>query len=236
MFKLSLFCTILLCLLTLGSYAQDDWIPGTYHDANGGSATGFIRPLPHGPIKNEACIEFKPDKKSEAQIFSASALQSIIMGRDSFVVAEAPQTSEWDNYLDFVRVVFDDDNDDMKLYMFQGSVPGRGGVHPEFGVGLGAAFGGGRGGFGYGLGGGISIPIGGGGGGRVMGIYYYGNNTAHMKQLTSVNFVDIMSQMLGDEPEIVGQLHDNKYSLKNIDKLMRNYDKLRSADQSKNQK
>jgi len=228
---------LLCCLLTIGAYAQDDWQPGTYHDVNGATATGLIRPLKHGPIKNEASIEFKANKNAEPLIFTASGLQSIVMGRDSFVVAAAPETSDWDNELDFVCVVFDDDADDMKLYMFQGSAPSNGGgARSGFSIGLGAGFGSYGRNVGIGAGGGVEIPIGGSSRGNHRGgmaTYYYGSNTAHMKPLTDVNFVDIMSQMLGDEPEIVTQLHDNKYSLKNIDKLMRNYDKLRNAEQAK---
>ena len=174
-------------------------------------------------IADEAFIEYKPNDKANSIKISASELSSFVMGRDSFIVAVAPRMGVWSKYeLDFVKVVVDADP---KLYMFRGKVNGGGGVQPDVGIGVGGGFGTGGGGFGMGLGGGISIPL---GGSTVTG-YYYGANTAVMKQLTPANFIDVMSEILGDEPEIVDQLHQNKYNLRNIDKLINNYYKAQAA-------
>jgi len=43
-----------------------------------------------------------------------------------------------------------------------------------------------------------------------------------------------MSEILGDEPEIVDQLHQNRYGLGNIDKLIANYNKLQAAHGAQN--
>lgn len=214
-------------MLTVVSAKSQGWQHGSFIDTKGNKETGLIRRTNKQPIKDEAAIEFKDDSKANPYILSASDLKAIVIGRDSFIVAAAPQIADWRNYIDFVKVAFDDDPD-IKLFVFEGSTGsgGGGGIHPEVGIGAGTGFGGYGGGLGGGVDGGIAIPIGGGGRGRRNKvIYYYGANTAQMKPLTENNFVDIMSQMLGDEPDIVDALHQNKYTLVNINKLIADYRK-----------
>jgi hypothetical protein len=219
---------ILFFMLVCVSAKSQGWQSGSFIDTKGNQETGLIRRTNRQPVKDEAAIEFRNDKNNQHFTISASDLKSVVIGRDSFVVAEAPQTSDWKNYLDFVKVVFDED-DEMKIYAFQGySERGGGGkIIPEFGVGVGGGVGTGGGGFGAGVGGGVAIPIGGGGGrgNSYQSIYYYGDNTAHMRVLTSANFVDIMSQIMGDEADIVDALQQNKYNIGNINKLIYDYKK-----------
>lgn len=221
-------------MLAVVSAKSQGWQQGSFIDTKGNKETGLIRRTGKQPIKDEAAIEFKDDSKANPYTLSASDLKALIIGRDSFVVAAAPQTSDWRNYLDFVKVAFDDDPD-MKLYVFQGYAGhgaggiGGSGIHPEVGVGAGTGIGGYGGGVGAGVGGGIAIPIGGGHGGSNKVIYYYGANTAQMKPLTETTFVDVMSEMLGDAPDIVDALHQNKYNLGNINKLIADYRKAVAA-------
>ena len=217
-------------MLVVVSAKSQGWQPGAFIDTKGNKETGLIRRSGKQPIKDEAAIEFKNDSKSNPYTLSASDLKAIIIGRDSFVVAAAPQTSDWRNYLDFVKVAFDDDPD-MKLYVFQGSTSGGGGgIHPAVGVGAGTGFGGYGGGVGGGVAGGIEVPIGGSGhGGSNKVIYYYGANTAQMKPLTEATFIDVMSEMLGDAPDIVDALHQNKYKPGDINKLIADYHKAIAA-------
>jgi len=211
--------TLLCCATCISkSYAQK-WQQGYFYDVKGNKETGFIwaRPGGRGPIKDEAFIEFKGTNKENPYKLSASDLSSFVVGRDSFVVAAEPQTSNWQYAMDFVKVALDED---IKLYLFRGEGNGGisgSGIQPAFEGGIG----GGTGGYGGGVGAGISIPIGHGGhsgGNRIA--YYYGANTAEMKELTPFNFVDIMSDMMGDEPDIADAIRNNKYSLGNIDKLI----------------
>jgi len=217
---------IILSFLLVGISAKaQTWVPGAYYDVKNNKSVGLIKMKMSGahPVPDEAFIEYKPNDKANSIKISASELSSFVMGRDSFIVAVAP----WSKYeLDFVKVVVDADP---KLYMFRGKVSG-GGVQPDVGIGVGGGFGTGGGGFGMGLGGGISIPL---GGSTITG-YYYGANTAVMKQLIPANFIDVMSEILGDEPEIVDQLHQNKYNLRNIDKLIANYYKAQAAHGAQN--
>lgn len=228
MFKFNITCFIVFIWLSCVNYARaQKWQPGYFYDIKGNKETGLIRlkPSGKGPIKDEAFIEFKDNSKENPFKLSASDLRSFVVGRDSFVVAAEPQTANWQYGFDFVKVVLDED---VKLYYFRGDGgSGGGGIQPGFEGGIG----GGTGGYGGGIGAGISIPIGrGGGGGGNRVVYYYGPNTANMKELTPLNFVDIMSDIMGDEPDIVDALHDNKYNLNNINKLIADFEKAKAAN------
>ena len=200
------------------------WQPGHFTDIKGNIDNGLIRvnPSGRGPIKNEGFIEFKENNKASSFKLSASDLKSFVAGRDSFVVASAPRNGAWSkNELDFVKVEL---NEDIKLYVAKtGKSGGSGfGFAPEVGAGIGT------GGFGGGFGGGISIPI--GGGGRERSIYYYGPNTAEMKQLNNMNFDDVMTDIMGDYPDVVNKIHEKVYVLANIDKLIAYYKQVKATE------
>lgn len=222
---------ILFFMLIAVSAKSQKWQQGYFYDIKGNKEAGFIRVDPRGrePIKDEAFIEFKDDKKDNPFKLSASDLRSFVIGRDSFVVAAEPQTSNWRYGIDFVKVALDED---IKLYVFKGDGSGGiagSGIQPGFEGGIG----GGTGGYGGGFGAGISIPIGHGGhsgGNRIA--YYYGANTAEMKELTPINFVDIMSDMMGDEPDIADAIRNNKYNLNNIDKLIADFKQAKASHSS----
>jgi len=216
---------IILCLMLLCATAKSQsWQPGYFYDVKGTKSTGFIRidPRGKGPIKGEGFIEYKEDEKAESIKLSASDLRSFVAGRDSFIVAVAPATG-WAKYdLDFVRVAVDAP---LRLFEARGSAGDGGGSGVGFspGIGIGMGGGGGTGGFGGGVGGGISIPIGHGGGGRGKGgkaMYYYGANTASMKPITSENFIDVMTEIMGDEPDVVEKIQAKKYGLRDMEKLL----------------
>jgi hypothetical protein len=225
MSKVNITCFFILSILFFATNAQaQKWQPGYFYDSKGNKETGLIRAKPSGkpPIKDEAFIEFKENEKENPFKLSAGDIRSFVIGRDSFVVASEPMTSHWQYGVDFVKVVLDED---VKLYVF------RGGGHSGIGIqpGIEGGIGGGTGGYGGGLGAGISIPIGHGGGGGSKIVYYYGPSTANMKELTPLNFVDIMSDIMGDEPDVVDAIHDNKYNLGNIDKLIALFEKAKAS-------
>ena len=129
--------------------------------------------------------------------------------------------------LDFVQVVVDADT---KLYATRGAGSGSGTgskVHLSPGFGLSTG-----GGYGSSYGGGLGISLGGGNGGggnKGKATYYFGSTTATMQHLTNENFVDIMSDIMGDEPEVVEQIRANKFALGNIDKLISYFNKVRAS-------
>jgi hypothetical protein len=219
------FLTIIIIAMVGISANAQKWLPGHFTDAKGNKEAGFIRvnPAARGPMPDEGFIEFREDSKANSFNLSASEIQSFVIGRDSFVVAHAPQGEMWaKKEFDFVKVAL---NEDIKLYAARGGSGGGGhGVvfEPEIGVGAGVGTGGYGSGVGAGVGGGIGIPIGGGGGGEERGktTWYYGENTAGMKSLNDLNFEDVMTDVMGDEPDVVDKIHAKVYVLANIDRLI----------------
>jgi hypothetical protein len=211
-----------LLLAAISSEAQK-WQPGYFYDVKGSKVTGLIRLYPsgRGPVKDEAFVEYREDAKASTIKLSASDLRSFTVARDSFVVAANGGWSPFE--LDFVRVAL---NTPLRLYQAQGYGGGGGsgiGIGPEIGAGIGT------GGFGGGFGGGISIPIGGGRKGPKSSIYFYGSNTANMKPIDNQNFVDIMSEVMADEPDAVEQIKLNKYNLGSMEKLIAYFNKLQDS-------
>ena len=220
-----LFATMvaLLIITTLPANAQK-WQPGRFTDVKGVKVSGFVRTNPggSGPIKNEGFIEFKSDEKANPYKLSASDLISFVAGKDSFVVAHAPGNETWaKNDYDFVRVVI---NVPTKIYATRGAGSGGGGLHLSPGVGIGT------GSYGSQYGGGLGISFGGGGGGKKSKmIYYYGGSTSTMQRITNENFIDVMSEVMGDEPEVVDRIRNNLYNLGSMDKLIDYFKKVKAS-------
>ncbi|RYU91525.1 hypothetical protein EWM62_06185 [Mucilaginibacter terrigena] len=221
---------MVLCMLVTSSTANaQKWLPGYFIDVKGVKTDGFIHPNPggRGPIKDEGFIEFKDEEKSTPYYLSTSDLQSFVAGKDSFVVAHAPGNETWaKKEFDFVRVAV---NEEIKIYATRGAGSGGGGkkvqVSPSMGIGTGT--------YGTSYGGGVGINIGGGGGGsnNTKLSYYYGSNTAKMQHLTHENFTDIMSEVMADEPEVVEQIRNDRYSLGSIEKLIAYFYKVKASHQ-----
>jgi len=223
----------LVLLLTLASNTvkAQKWLPGYFVDVKGVRTTGYIHPNPggRGPFRDEGFIEFKDEEHSTPYYLSTSDLQSFVAGRDSFVVAHAPGNETWaKKEFDFVRVVIDEPT---KIYATRGAGSGGSGggkkvqVSPELGIGAGS--------YGTSYGGGVGISIGGGGGGGNNNklSYYYGSSTATMQHLTRENFIDVMSEVMADEPEVVEQIRANHFGIGNIEKLVAYFNKVRDSHQ-----
>ena len=216
-------------MLIAVSAKSQKWQAGSFTDVKGNKVNGLIRenPTNKGPIKDEGYIEFKDDGKTNPYKLSASDLRSFMIGRDSFVVAHAPGNSNWSKKeLDFVKVALDEET---KLYVANVGTGGRGGrgvgVSPEFGGGIGTG--------GYsGVGGGVAVDLGGigsGGHGKVVTTYYYGANTATMQQLTPMNFKDVMSDVMGDEPDVVDKIQTGQFNIFTVDKLIAYFKQVKAA-------
>lgn len=214
-------------MLVAISAKSQKWQPGSFTDIKGNKVTGLIRENPSnkGPIRDEGFIEFKDDSKTNPYKLSASDLKSFTIGKDSFVVAHAPGNSNWSKKeLDFVMVALDEET---KLYVANVATGGGGGggsrISPEFGGGIGTG--------GYsGFGGGVGINLGGGGGkGKVITTYYYGSNTATMQQLTPINFKDVMSDIMGDEPDVVDKIQSGQFNIYNADKLIAYFKQVKAS-------
>jgi len=215
---------LLLSLLSISAIAQK-WQEGYFYDKRGAKNSGYIKQNPSGkgPIKNEAFIEFKEYEKDKPMKLSASDMKSYVVGRDSFVVAVS-LTDDWaSEQMDFIRVAI---NAPLKLYMARvGNITHQKAVQvsPTLSTGYGS------GGMGGGLGGGLSINLGGNrGGGGTRIAYFYGESTNGMKAITEENFVDVMIEIMGDEPAAVEQLRTGKVPLKDIEKIIAYYHNLQA--------
>ena len=198
--------------------------PGYYYDINGQKVEGLIRSgTGKKPIGGEGYITFKEDEKAEKQNLSASMIHGFVIGTDSFTVAHAPRQGNWSaNELDFVEVMI---NAPLKLYAINssgGGGGGRSGLSPGIGFGMG-------GGLGIGTGLGLSLGSGafGGGGGHI--VYYYGSDTGTITEIKKQNFVEVMSEVMDDEPQTVEDIKNKKYKFGDMDKLVDYYNKQHTA-------
>ncbi|WP_295768413.1 hypothetical protein [uncultured Mucilaginibacter sp.] len=219
---------ILFLMLGYVSAFSQKWQPGYFYDTKGNKVIGFIQPgqSGKGPIKNEGFIFYKENAKANEIKLSASDIKYFVMGRDSFIVAHPPSYETWPKAeIDFVKVELDEP---LKLYTYYGGSNGSGGgfkVSPSFSGGIGT------GGFGgYGGGGvGISLGSGGGRGGSKGATYYFGESVSGMSQVTPMNFVDVMTDIMADEPQAVEAIQQGKFNITKMEGLIKYYNALKSA-------
>ncbi len=207
-----------LLYFTHDSIAQGKkFVPGYFVDTKGNRMTGLIQAKPSGkgPVNGQAFIAFKEDEKANKIELSTSDLRYFVAGKDSFVVAAAPMNADWSkNEIDFLQVLADEP---LKVYLLRGT--GRGG---GFGIspGISAGIGGGR--FGSYGGAGVGISFG-GQAGRAKATYFVGGSPSELSQITPDNFIDVMSDVMADEPQVVQQIQGGKYSLNKMDALLAYY-------------
>ncbi len=215
------------CQVSIG-YAQK-WQPGYFFDIKGNKVPGLIQTNPggKGPVKGEGFIIYKDNPKANEIKLSAGEIKYFVAGQDSFIVAHPPSYETWPKGdIDFVKVELDEP---LKLYTYNGSA-GKGGS----GFKLAPSFSGGFGTGGYG-GGGVGISLGGGGngGGYARGAtYYYGTSGGDMSQVTPMNFVDVMTDIMADEPQVAEAIQQGKFSLNKMDNLLNYYRKLKATHQN----
>ncbi|WP_214653076.1 hypothetical protein [Mucilaginibacter segetis] len=210
-------------MLIVVSAKSQKWQPGYFIDVKGNKSTGLIHTDPHGkgPIKNEGFIEYKEDKKAKTIELSTSDLRCFVAGQDSFVVAHAPGNETWGkNEFDFVRIAV---AGPLNIYAANGGGSKGSGIHVSPGFGLSTG-----GGYGTSYGGGLGISFG-GGGKRSKTSYYFGSNTADMVHLNDDNFIDVMSEVMADEPEVVERIRAGQYNLGNMEKLITYFKKKKES-------
>jgi hypothetical protein len=221
----NLFLAAIVVLIAINAHAQGltgKFQQGYYYDINGQKVEGYIRTgTGKKLVEHEGYITFKEEDKAPKQNLSASMIHGFVIGRDSFIVASAPRVGSWSkNDLDFMQVVI---NSPLKLYSINASGGGGGGLQPSVGLGIG---GGSVGGIGTGLG--LSLGSGMFGGGNHT-VYYAGSDTGSMTEVKKQNFVDIMSEVMADEPEAVDKIKAKKYDLGDMEKLIKYYNELHNA-------
>jgi len=213
---------ILLGLTFISSVAcAQKWQPGYFFDTKGNKVPGLIKTgqSGKGPIKNEGFIIYKDNAKANEIKLSASDIKYYVTGKDSFIVAHPPSYETWPKAeIDFVKVELDEP---LKLYAYRGGSSGGGfRVSPSFAGGIGTG--------GYG-GGGIGINLGSGGGGSTRVTYYFGSSVSDMSQITPMNFVDAMSDIMGDEPQAVEAIQRGKFHVNKMEALINYYQQLKAS-------
>jgi hypothetical protein len=217
--------SILLALIlsTSATFAQK-WQPGYFYDTKGNKVSGLIQSKPggKGPVKNEGFITYKDNPKANEIKLSASDIRYFVAGKDSFIVAHPPAYEVWPKGdLDFVKVELDEP---LKLYTYGGSSGGGGGfrVSPSFSGGIGTG--------GYAGGGiGINLGSGGNGGGSSRITYYFGTGVGDMSQVTPMNFVDVMADIMVDEPQAVEAIQQGKFNITKMQGLINYYRQLKTS-------
>jgi len=203
----------------------NQWDDGYFYDSSGKKVIGQIavNPSGRGPENNEGFILFRKDKGEEKEKLTASMVRSFVAGKDSFTVAHAPRSGAWTGRsIDFVKVLV---NEPLKLYATTGDSRNGGGMGP----GIRPSFGIGGGSFGTGMGGGLGINLGGGRGGKGKSAYFYGDNPNNLTELRKDNFIEVMSEIMASEPEIVEKIKNKKYKYGNMDELVLDFYKLKDA-------
>ncbi|CAM3832281.1 hypothetical protein MUGA111182_12200 [Mucilaginibacter galii] len=218
--------SLIICFITLTSAAfAQKWQPGYFYDIKGNQVPGLIQHNPggKGPIKNEGFIIYKDNPKANEIKLSASDIKYYVIGKDSFIVAHPPSYEVWPKGdLDFVKVELDEP---LKLYTYGSSSGGGGGfrVSPSFSGGFGT---GGYGGAGVG----INLGSGGGGGGRSSRVtYYFGTGVGDMSQVTPMNFIDVMTDIMADEPQAVEAIQQGKFNITKMLGLVNYYKQLKTS-------
>lgn len=213
------------CLLLFSTaVSAQKWQPGYFYDIKDNKVSGLIQQgqSGKGPVKNEGFIIYKENNKANEIKLSARDIKYYVMGKDSFIVAHPPSYETWPKAeIDFVKVELDEP---LKLYVYYGGSSGSGGgfrVSPSFSGGIGTG--------GYG-GGGVGISLGGGGGGNggTRGAtYYFGESVSSMSQVTPMNFVDVMTDIMADEPQAVDAIQGGKFNISKIEGLVKYYRALK---------
>lgn len=217
--------SFLFVLIAFSASAQlglNQWDDGYFYDANGSKFIGqiVVSPSGRGPQNNEGFILYRKDKGEQKEPLSASMIRSFVAGKDSFTVAHAPRSEKWTGKsIDFVKVLV---NEPLKLYATMGGGGGASpGISPSFGIGGGS--------FGSGVGGGLGINLGGGRGGKGKSAYYYGDNPNGLTELNRDNFIQVMSEIMVSQPEIVEKIKNKKYRYGQMDQLILDFYKLKEA-------
>jgi hypothetical protein len=173
------FLMILLAVISLNCKAQpfSKLHAGCYYDTTGTKFSGFVTQA------NDDHIWYKPNKKDDKVRIPASAMNSFVIGADSFVVSKSPLLAN----IPFLQVMV---NGPAKLYLSKPN-PNAANVGMAFGA----------------IGGAISGAV----NARKNYGYYFGDTAHELTRLFSKNFIDAMSKVMANKPAVVKKIKDKTY-------------------------
>ena len=202
------FLFVLFILLNaLPSHAQlfgKKWADGKLYHVSGEVFTGQIYWTP--PQKSSYNqtgdgILYRRDKSEEEIPIPASKIVSFTMGADSFVVSHDVNLTN----TPFLIVML---NTPTKIY--------KSSTHKQ-GVPMMLGTGGGSGPVSLGIGLGTMV------GGGTRKTYYYGANADNLTKLEKKQFMEVMSNVMADKPEVVAKIKDKTFKYGDLEELLEYY-------------
>ncbi|MCQ6959418.1 hypothetical protein [Mucilaginibacter aquariorum] len=190
-------------LTTNAQGPQRKWYAGTLYHTSGEIFDGLISWTPprKGEYEDGDQVLYRADEKSEVFPIPYYKINSFVMGNDSIVVSH--------NVLfknsPFMTVVLDNPT---KLYtnkIMKNGFPlmiNTGGFTGNVGMGVG-----------------VGTSVGGG----VKTTYYYGISPDKVTKLEKKQFIEVMSTILADKPDVVAKIKDKTFRYGDMDDLINYY-------------
>ena len=203
----SLIVIFLIFISTLSASAQlfgKKWVDGKLYHISGEVFTGQISwspPQKSGYREDGDEIYYRNNPESERIPIPAEKIVSFTMGNDSFVVSHNQDLRN----TPFLNVRL---NTSIKIYT---SLTYRQGLP------LMLATGGGGGAVGVAIAGTTTI------GGGTRKTYYYGTDADNVTKLDKKKFLEVMSNVMADKPEVVAKIQDKTFKYGDLDDLITFY-------------
>ncbi|MBB5394890.1 hypothetical protein [Mucilaginibacter sp. AK015] len=202
--KITLILFILAGWLTAnGQGPQRKWFEGTVYHTSGEIFDGLIswQPPHKGEYADGDQILYTANEHSEVFPIPYYKIKSFVMGADSFVVSH--------NVLfknnPFMIVSLDNPTKLFTLKTAKNGFPlilNTGGGGGNFGVGVG-----------------IATTVGGG----TRTTYYYGTNKDNVAKLEKKQFIEVMSNIMADKPDVVAKIKDKTFRYGDMEDLLTYY-------------
>ncbi|RCH55276.1 hypothetical protein DJ568_08825 [Mucilaginibacter hurinus] len=179
------------------------WKDGYYYDTTFTKVSGQIK-------SSEKFIWFKRDKKADKIKIPAYSMNSYVTGADSFIVSRMPEMAD----IPIIKVLIDNP---VKLYTAKKTAKiGWGSVLAGVAIGVGS-----------GVATGVTVMPSFGGGKDIYYLYGYGPES--LQSLTRKNFIEVMSGIMSDKPEIVERIKDKRMNINNVHEWVEFYHKEKAA-------
>lgn len=201
--KVVLLLIIIVSTLAAKAQPQRKWFEGTLYHTSGEIFDGLISWAPphKGEYEDGDRILYCADEKSEVFPIPYYKIKSFVMGADSFVVSR--------NVLfknsPFMIVSVDNAT---KLFTVKTAKNGfpliinTGGFTGNVGMGVG-----------------VGTTVGGG----TRTTYYYGTTQDNVTKLEKKEFIDVMSNVMADKPEVVAKIKDKTFRYGDMEDLLTYY-------------
>ncbi|OKS87111.1 hypothetical protein [Mucilaginibacter polytrichastri] len=199
-----LFCIFSVTSTTKAQVFGRNWTKGSYYDTLGNKTTGLIAwQRPEKMSKDSGdYIYYKTEKNSDKIKIPTFRVSSFTMGTDSFTISHHKALY----YAPVLKVLV---NSPTKLYYWTAEVVNWGTYFGAVGGVINAA---------------VASPK--AKSNLTKGFsaaYFYGSNPDTLQLITRKNFIEIMSSILADKPEVVAKIKDKSFDIFLMDDLLTYY-------------